>query len=176
MPFLIRTGSFGQNQFAYTPGRGARDVLAMLLLTWLPALASGKRIAVYCSDVTGAFDRVELKRLVAKMKAKKLHPKIVAVLTSWLRQRVAHVVVGGALSVEMALKNMIYQGNVLGPLLWNLFYEDARLPIQKASFTEVVYADDLNGFRIFSAETNNEDIQKSLQLCQRELHAWARAN
>jgi hypothetical protein len=74
----------------------------------------------------------------------------------------------------MALKNMIYQGTDLGPLLWNLFYE--RLPIQKASFTEVVYADDLNGFRIFSAETNNEDIQKSLQLCQRELHAWGRAN
>ena len=44
-------------------------------------VASEKRkVAMYCSDVSGASDRVNSARLVAKLKAKKLHPKIVEVL------------------------------------------------------------------------------------------------
>ena len=71
MQFLTRTVSFGPRQFAYTPGRGARDVLALLAMLWVQALAAGKRIAVYCSDVSGAFDRVSAERLITKLKAKK---------------------------------------------------------------------------------------------------------
>ena len=83
---------------------------------------------------------------------------MVAVLTSWLRKRAAHVVVGGALSVEMALTNMVYQGTVLGLLLWNIFYEDALLPIEEAAFTEVVFADELRGLHIFGVETKSRRV------------------
>ena len=69
-PFLSATSAFGPRQFAYTTGRGARDALAFLLLTWVSALASGKKIAIYCSDVSGAFDRVRMTRLVAKLTQK----------------------------------------------------------------------------------------------------------
>ena len=81
-PFLAATSAFGPRQFAYTTGRGARDALAVLLLTWVCELADGKKIAVYCSDVSGAFDRVRTSRLVAKLKQKRLHPQIVAVLAA----------------------------------------------------------------------------------------------
>ena len=100
-PFLSATSAFGPRQFAYTTGRGARDALAFLLLTWVSALASGKKIAIYCSDVSGAFDRVRMTRLVAKLTQKGVHPKLVAVLTSWLQQRSAQIVVGGTFSDEM---------------------------------------------------------------------------
>ena len=33
LPFIVATCSFGPNQFAYSEGRGARDALAMLVLT-----------------------------------------------------------------------------------------------------------------------------------------------
>ena len=42
---------------------------------------------------------------------------------------------------------MVYQGTVLGPTLWNLFFEDARAAINEVFFTEYVFADDLNAFR-----------------------------
>jgi hypothetical protein len=140
------------------------------------ALAAGKRVAVYCSDVSGAFDRVDAERLVDKLEAKKLHPKLIAVITSWLRQRTSNVLVGGAHSVEMPLKNMVFQGTVLGPTLWNLFFEDARLAINEYFFTEVVYADDLNAFRIFGKGAKTESIQRSMKHCQHELHTWGNAN
>ena len=72
--------------------------------------------------MSGAFDRVSLERLVAKLRKKGIHPKIVKVLTSWLQQRFAEVVVGGAMSIVMVLMNMVYQGTVTGPIFWNLFF------------------------------------------------------
>ena len=121
-PYLAATMTFGENQFAYTKQRGARDALAQLVLTRIEALALGRKIGVYCSDVSGAFDRVKAERLVAKLRAAKVRPEIVAVIESWLRSRPAHVVVGGAQSVELSLFNMVFQGTVLGPSLWNSAY------------------------------------------------------
>ena len=149
-PYLSRVCAFGPRQFAYTAGRGARDALALLVIVWVQALAHGRKIAVYCSDVSGAFDRVRLERLVQKLKNKKLHPKIVAVLASWLRQRSANIVVVGSSSKEMPLLHMVFQGTVTGPDLCNIFYEDARRPINDCLFTEAVYADDLNAYRLFT--------------------------
>ena len=118
--------AFGPHQFAYTTGRGARDALALLVLTWVSAVAAGRKVAVYCSDVSGAFDRVQFHRMVAKLRTKGLHPDIIAVLVSWLTQRLAEVVVGGSTSDKMTLINMVYQGTVTGPILWDLFFRRCR--------------------------------------------------
>ena len=113
---------------------------------------------------------------MAKLRLKKLHPKLIKVLESWLHQRSANVIVGGKYSDNMNISDMVFQGTVLGPILWNLFFEDARLAIQEMSYTEVVYADDLNAFRIFGQSAQTESVQKSLELCQSELHRWGKAN
>ena len=92
---LAQKLAFGPHQFAYTPERGARDALANLVLVWITGLLEGLKIAVYCSDVSGAFDRVKADRLVYKLRAKQVHPLMVEVLKAWLRSRRATVVVGG---------------------------------------------------------------------------------
>ena len=175
-PHLTQTLAFGPRQFAYTAERGARDALATMVLTWLWALAAGRKVAVYCSDVSGAFDRVRMGRLLQKLGNKGLHPKIVAVLASWLRRRRATVVVGGFYSDIMQLINMVFQGTVTGPMLWNLFFEDARRAINECLYTEVIFADDLNAYREFPSDMYNELIQKSMTDCQQELHSWGAAN
>ena len=175
-PFLLNNTTFGSNQFAYSPERGARDALALLLMEWITAFSKGQKIGIYCSDVSGAFDRVELGRLVAKLQKKKLHPKLVAVIKSWLRNRRAKVVIGGESSEDFILSHMVYQGTVWGPTLWNLFYEDARRAINEVLYTEVVFADDLNAYRVFPNSTTKEQVIGSLSLCQSELHLWGKAN
>ena len=130
-PYIVNMSAFGPQQYAYTVGRGARDALAILALLWIKALAAGSKIGVYCSDVSGAFDRVSTKRLIAKLRNRKLHARIVKVLASWLRQRSSRVVVGGVYSDEMALHDMVFQGTVKGPMLWNIFFEDARHAINE---------------------------------------------
>ena len=176
VPYLSKFNCFGPSQVAYTRGRGSRDALAYLVLTWLQALASALKIGVYCSDVSGAFDKVSHTRLLAKLRVKGFYPKLVAIIASWLRQRTAHVVVGCKQSEAMQLQDMIFQGTVLGPMLWNLFYEDARHALRECFFKEIVYADALNGFRFFSQALSNTTIQKCINMCQKELHMWGCAN
>ena len=147
-----------------------------MVLTWLEGFEKSMKFAIYCSDVSGAFDKVRRERLEAKLRAKGIHPSIIRVLSSWLRDRVAQVVVGGKRSAEYVLKHMVYQGTVLGPALWNLMYEDARLAIAACGFTEVVYADDLNSWRAFATRVCNSVLLGEAKQCQAQLHSWGRAN
>eukprot|EP00973_Karenia_brevis_P009624 1297731-Karenia_brevis.AAC.1 len=61
-------GLCGDNQFAYLPGRGCRDALLFMALSWLSAWARGHKILLYCSDVSGAFDRVSASRLLWELR------------------------------------------------------------------------------------------------------------
>ena len=113
---------------------------------------------------------------MAKLRKRGVHPQIVKVLESWLQQRFAQVVVGGASSIATVLMNMVYQGTVTGPILWNVVFEDARHAINEFLFEEVVNADDLNAYRIFPSDTDNTSIKTCIGKCQQELHKWGAAN
>ena len=76
----------------------------------------------------------------------------------------------------MILQNQVFQGTVFGPPLWNQFAADAAVPVQRAGYTEVVYADDSNAFKAFDAKVENAEIQRDLRQVQTQLHAWGRAN
>ena len=76
VPRLVELQGFGPNQFAYSAGRGARDAILFFLLSWRLAMSEGKVIALYCSDVSGAFDRVSANRILAKLRSAKMHPQM----------------------------------------------------------------------------------------------------
>eukprot|EP00969_Alexandrium_andersonii_P088392 3898298-Alexandrium_andersonii.AAC.1 len=176
LPRLISTRAFGPAQFAYTPGRGARDAILHCVLCWLAAFASGHRVALYRADVSGAFDRVCSRLLEAKIVAAGVHPRLVRVLQSWLRPRTASVVVNGQVSRGISMSNMVYQGTVFGAPLWNLFFSDARKAIVSAGFTESIYADDLNAFTILDLLCDDNTAFGMIRECQRLLHRWGCAN
>ena len=119
-------------------------MIAYLVMSWLLAFASNQKIALYCSDVSGAFDRVK-SRLMEKLRSAGLHPKLVRVLDSWLKDRRANVVIGGSMSQPIFMRDMVYQGTVLGPLLWNIFFKDASDALRIAGFSEMSYANNLSG-------------------------------
>ena len=175
-PFIDRLDLFGTNQFAYAQGRGARDAVAFLTLTWIQAFEKQRKVGVFCSDVQGAFDRVRTVRIVEKLRRSGIPTKLVAVLASWLDTRRAQVVVEGQISDDAVLQNMVYQGTVLGPPLWNLFFRDARAAVMAAKFEEVVYADDLNAYKEFDKMIENEAIIAECKTCQHHLHEWGKAN
>ncbi len=71
---------------------------------------------------------------------------------------------------------MVYQGTVFGPGLWNVYYGDSRAAIQACGFKEIIYADDLNCFRLFRRETSNRYLHVAMREVQSELHARGDAN
>ena len=95
---------------------------------------------------------------------------------SWLGRRKVAVIVGGDKSDEFDLSDMVYQGTVLGPILWNLFFGDARRAIQMLKFVETIVADDLNAYRRFNNSVSNSVVVRVAKQCQSRLHEWGRAN
>ena len=65
---------------------------------------------------------------------------------------------------------------MLGPILWNLFCEDARRAIHETCFEEIVYADDLNGLKEFAHNASVVSVLAEAKKCQTELHKWGRVN
>jgi len=96
------------------PEKGARDALAVMVITWLLGFQSRQKFGLYCSDVSGAFDRVDASRLEIKLVAKGFRVDVLRVIVSWLRKRTAHGIVGGAQSEPMELLNQVFQGTVWG--------------------------------------------------------------
>ena len=177
LPDLARQPELcGPNQFAYLPERGARDALAVMVITWLLGFQRGQKFGLHCSDVSGAFDKVDAGRLQKKLKAKGFREDVLKVIVSWLRMRTAHVVVGGSKSKPMELLNQVFQGTVWGPPLWNLFFEDAGLCLEVISFVAMVFADDLNAFKHFLNSIENDQIIAEIDIAQNGLHTWGRAN
>jgi hypothetical protein len=107
-PHVTRCRLSGENQFAYTKKRGARDALALLALRWVMALDKGFKLAVYCSDVSGAFDKVSRKRLLSKLAAKGTDSELLKLIGSWLEPRRASVVVGGSKCNSFRIQDMVY--------------------------------------------------------------------
>ena len=175
IPWLEQTKAFGPHQYAYGKGKGYKDVLTVNTCNWILLLELGFLIGVYCSDVAGAFDRVSFERLCAKLQRLGLHEDVLGFLTSWLEERTSQVVLGGSASETEPLANSVYQGTVLGPPLWNTFFADARLAVEKHGFTETVFADDLNAWKAFPTDPRPIDAS-DLHRVQRELHLWGCAN
>ena len=85
-------------QFAYCKGKSYKDALAVNVCHWLLRMERGELVGLFCSDVSGAFDRIDQRRLGRKLCASDLHPQVVAFLMSWLEGRVSQVVMPGARS------------------------------------------------------------------------------
>ena len=117
--------AFGHAQFAYRKKHGARDAVLFYVLSWIAGLNEGNKIGIYCSDVSGAFDRVDSELLLRKLESFGLNAKLISVIRSWLQQRQGFVKVNGEKSDPTRLIDMVFQGTVWGPTLWNAFVDDA---------------------------------------------------
>ena len=70
----------------------------------------------------------------------------------------------------------MFRGTVKGPILWDAFFEDVNIPIRKAGFIDVEFADDLNAYRSYDGAISNKTIMKHALKCQMEVHRWGLAN
>eukprot|EP00969_Alexandrium_andersonii_P294433 13014397-Alexandrium_andersonii.AAC.1 len=74
------------------------------------------------------------------------------------------------------MQDMVYQGTVFGAPLWNIFAADARDAIATSGFSEIVFADDLNAYRVPERSCSDADAYLQIRACQDRLHRWGEAN
>ena len=119
------------------------------------------------SDISGAFDRVSTELMLQKAARTGLSPSWLKFLNSYLAPRQAVVVVEGVESDPFIIKDMLFQGTVLGPMLWNVFFSDIAAFVDSIEFEEQRFADDLSVFKEFDNAMLNDEILSELHKCQK---------
>jgi hypothetical protein len=153
--------------------RSSKYLLIFLSCTWVIAFCSSRCIAAFFSDIEGAFDRVCTDFLIFKLWALGVSNQFLMFLQSLLSPRHGFVCVQGAKSSSIPLENTIFQGTVLGPPLWNVFFSDIAVA---SNNNEQVFADDLNLFQSFPKNADSDVMWTALREIQTKIHDWGNSN
>ena len=111
-------------------------------MTWIISICIGRKVAGYLSDITAAFDRVCKEYILSKLQAAGVGSTYLAFLNAYLDERQGRVVVEGVESDPFQIFNTVFQGTVLGPPLWNLFFADVVVPAEMKDEKAAIFADD----------------------------------
>ena len=98
---------------------------------------------MYLSDISGAFDKVNRCLLSGKLAQLGLPDTFLDFLNNYLLPREGFVTVENAISEVMWLCDMVFQGTVLGPSLWNAFFADVATAVPIGNQMVNLFADDL---------------------------------
>ena len=97
-----------------------------------------EHVTVTSLDLSAAFDVVNHKLLIKRLKQKGLPSIIVLTIESWLQNRFFYCEVGGRCSVMKKLTHGTVQGSILGPVLFAIFVS----PLEQKIKHLTTYADD----------------------------------
>ena len=126
------------------------------LTKWLD---EGRPFDIFWLDFARAFNKVDHRRLMCKIKSFGIDGKLLAWIGDWLRGRRQRVVVEGQTSDWAAVLSSVIQGSVLGTLLFVIFIndidEEAEAYIRK-------FADDTKGGMVVENEEDAEMMQREL--------------
>ena len=168
----MHSGRLGNKQWAFTPGLSSRDLVTALVMSSILAFATGKKIAAYLGDISGAFDKVFSPYLLAKLHAFGVGSLFLNFFSSYLQPRRAQVVVEGVCSDPFEILDTVFQGTVLGPPLWNVFFNDVIVPAGSTGGDPNLFADDLNVFQKIDRLDDNDAIKLEMDRCRSEVHSW----
>ena len=174
--FVNVIDGFGASQWAFRRGRGCQDLVLLLISSWVKDFQDRRKVGIFLSDISGAFDRVDADRMIAKLRRLGVAPTLLAFFMDFLAPRRARVAVDGADSREFCLSDMVFQGTVFGPCLWNIFFADIHSAAERSGCRERRFADDLSTSKSFERHVANEDIVEQMHVCQRDVHEWGVTN
>jgi len=156
-------------QFGFRSQRSASDLLLQLTTAWQNSLDVGNETFVIALDIAGAFDRVWHKGIIAKLKSLGIAGALLMLLEDYLHGRTMQVVVNGHTSSKFPVGASVPQGSVIGPLLWNVYFNDILQLIPNAH----AYADDCT-LSFTSNHLNRKDSVHHINNIMALIIAWSK--
>ena len=129
----------------------------------------GEPVDVKFYDFAKAFDKVEHRRLIAKVRAKGIKGKLLAWIAEWLKGRRQRVVVEGMKSEWEPVASSVIQGSVLGPTLFKIFIDDIDAETEVLSSK---FADDTKSAQVVRTEEDRDKYEREGQKFEQWAETW----
>ena len=145
-------------------------MVTISIATRVLAICQRLKIGIYLADIFAAFDRVCRTRLLAKLCQIGVPDSFIDFLNSYLLPREGYVAVEGCFSDIIVLMDMVFQGTVLGPTLWNSYFGDIASFVEEGKQKAQIFADDLNVVSRFPIHMSAALVKADLGEAQRRAH------
>ena len=138
--FIEQNDLLTKEQYGFRSGKSCMSQLLCHYEKLISILEESGNADVLYLDMSKAFDKVDMKILLKKLKALGIEGKVHQWLTSFLKNREQIVMVDGQKSKPEKVLSGVPQGTVLGPLLFILYINDI-VKVIKNSYV-MIFADD----------------------------------
>jgi ribonuclease P/MRP protein subunit RPP40 len=115
------------------------------------------QVDVLYTDFEKAFDKINLTKLLKKLRGIGIGGKLLKLISSYLSDRKMQFILNGCLSREFTATLGVPQGSHLGPLFFIIYLNDIAGIFKNSNF--IVYADDLKVWKAINDEKNSHDLQ-----------------
>lgn len=158
------------DQHGFFPRRSVESNLVEFTTLCIKAIDAGKQVDAVYLDLKAAFDRVDHRILLQKLRKCGVSTGFSNWFDSYLTDRSLCVKIGSCESASFTNISGVPQGSNLGPLLFSLFINDASLILPPG--TRLFYADDAKVYMIVNGLNDCIRLQSLLDLFE----AWCVRN
>ena len=169
--YFHQTNIIHETQSGFRKHHSTHTALTRLIDAWINDIDSGKIVGTVFLDLRKAFDLVDHKILIHKLKLYHFSNRSVNLFKSYLANRHQSVIIGNIQSEELTMQSGVPQGSILGPLLFLLYINDIALSCKNLNID--LYADDST---MFKSGFDLSEIQSHLQTNLDNIARWCTYN
>ena len=133
-------------------------------------LEEGGNVDVLYLDFSKAFNKLDFKIVLKKIKSMGIEGRVFNWIQSFLTERIQQVSVNGILSDPAAVISGVPQGSVMGPLLFLILIGDIDAEVVEAIIKS--FADDTRAMKGIRTEDDVATLQRELQ----KIYKWSADN
>ena len=157
---LEKNGLWSDKQHGYRRHRTTATALLQLQEDIMTKYEEGHDVAVMCYDSSAAFDTLKHSIIIEKLKLYGCSPAVIKWFESYLSDRWQFCEIGGKRSTTTRILTGVFQGSVLGPLLY-ILYVNCISVLEDKDTKLTLYADDTTAAqRLYKNELRNRIMMR----------------